>query len=138
MPRRPTTASSGDFDGARLQLEQWRRQPGRGRRIPERLWALAVKLARRHGVSKTSQALRLDYYSLKSRVEAAPRGRRRGGGRGQADGQFVELPVCAVAGTSACVVEFEDRRGRKLRMELQGLGAGELVTLARSLWSEGR
>ena len=37
---------------------------------PQPLWALAVRLAKTHGVSRTATALGLDYYSLKKRADA--------------------------------------------------------------------
>ncbi len=61
--------------GAERQFTKWRRTRKPGMRIPERLWASAVKLAASHGVHPTASALRLDYYSLKKRIErgtAAP------------------------------------------------------------------
>jgi hypothetical protein len=38
--------------------------------IPVELWELAVELAERHGVSRTSQALPVGYYALQARVAA--------------------------------------------------------------------
>ena len=39
-------------------------------RIPQPLWEMAVRLAKAHGLSRTATVLRLDYYTLKARVEA--------------------------------------------------------------------
>ena len=119
-----------DIERVRRQLEQWRRRRNRGRRIPESLWKAAVKLARRHGVSKTAQALRLDYYAIKKRLETTAPSRP---GREEPGGRFVELPL-GVAGP-VCVVEVEEERGARLRLELHGLGAGELTGVVRSVWS---
>ena len=133
-----------DVERVRRQLEQWRRRRDRGRRIPESLWKAAVKLACRHGVSKTAQALRLDYYSLKKRVETAPEPRRAGAGtagiRGaeSSGGRFVEIPLPGVSVTLTCVLEVEDGRGARMRLELQGLGAGDLAGVVQSVWSERR
>jgi hypothetical protein len=94
-----------------------------------------VTLAQKHGVSRTSQALRLDYYSLKGRLEAGPRRPVRA----EAEGRFIEIPLRpALPGGSTCVLEVEDARGARLRLELQGMGAGELAGLVRSVWSEAR
>jgi hypothetical protein len=94
-----------------------------------------MALAHKHGVSKTSQALRLDYYALKKRLEAAARERPA---RAGADGRFIEIPLRPVPGGPACVLEVEDRRGARLRMELQGMGSGELAGLVRTVWSQPR
>ena len=53
----------------RKRFQAWRRTRKAGTRIPERLWALAVKRADAHGLNRTASVLRLDYYSLKKRVE---------------------------------------------------------------------
>lgn len=49
-------------------LETWRKTRQHRQPIPEDLWMKLAVLARSHGVSPVSQALRLDYYSLKRRV----------------------------------------------------------------------
>jgi len=136
----------------RADLVRWRRRRVPGDRIPERLWAAAVDLAREHGVSKTSIALRLDYYLLKDRLEASRRSPtvtrswaasdRRASRTG-----FVEIPfefghaaaAAAAPGstTSAdCVLLLEDARGTRLRVELRGQAASsaQVDSLARSLW----
>ncbi|MCP4201175.1 MAG: hypothetical protein GY769_04495, partial [bacterium] len=50
------------------QFERWRQDRKRGTRIPETLWQAAAEVAGECGVSKTAQALGLDYYGLKKRV----------------------------------------------------------------------
>jgi hypothetical protein len=57
---------------ARTRFQTWRGQRPRGSRIPQRLWAMAVRLGKRHGVARTASALRLDYYGLKRRAASAP------------------------------------------------------------------
>ena len=60
-----------EVEVVRRRFELWRRtQTGRSR-IPEDLWASAVKLAAVHGTCPTAQALRLNYTALKDHVEAA-------------------------------------------------------------------
>jgi len=51
-------------------LGRWRSSHGRGSRIPEGLWREAATLASKHGIHPVSQALRLNYYSLKERIDA--------------------------------------------------------------------
>jgi hypothetical protein len=132
---RSIAVGPGDVSRVRRQFEEWRGSRRPGARIPEPLWRAAVALARRHGVSKTSLALRVDYYSLKKRLEASPRQRAE---RDGAVARFVELPLRAVPGGAACVVEVEDRRGARVRLELQGLGPGELAGLVGTVWSRPR
>ena len=133
MNTRSTAVGPGDVSSVRRQFKEWRRSRRPGARIPEPLWRAAVALARRHGVSKTSLALRLDYYALKKRLEAAP---RRHPERQGAGARFVEIPLRTVPGGPGCVLEVEDGRGARLRMELQGVDAGELPGLVRSVWRQ--
>lgn len=133
-----------EIDRLRRRFEAWRRQRDRGRRIPQALWVAAVSLARRYGVSTISRAVRVDYYSLKKRLEAAlkPSGSRAAAAATVATtavtGGFVEIPVPVVAGASPCVLELEDRHGGRLRLELRGLDAEALTALVRSVWSARR
>jgi len=57
------------LEGLRRRFERWRRTRKVRARIPEPLWASAVKLAGRYGIHRTAKALRVDYYALKKRVE---------------------------------------------------------------------
>jgi hypothetical protein len=91
------------------------------------LWALAVRLVSRHGISRTATALGLDYYSLKKRTQEpadlAP-----------ADGPaFVELPSPVLVGKQA-VLELDRGAGGSLRVHLVGYAAAEIAALARSFW----
>jgi hypothetical protein len=89
------------------------------------LWALAVRLTSTHGLHRTASVLRLDYYSLKKRVEAT---------HGQPDSAgpaFVELPAAVTAGRE-CVLEFEDGAGVSLRIHLRGYDATEIAAVGRS------
>ncbi len=115
------------------RFERWRSNRRRGTRIPTCLWRAAAEAAREHGVSKVSQALRLDYYGLKDRVESAsePSGPEPATGRG-----FLEIPLGAPS--AECVLELEDGQGARLRVELKGAAPAELETLARAFWSMAR
>ncbi len=119
---------------AQSRFERWRRNRPRGTRIPTALWRAATEAAREHGVSKAAQALRLDYYGLKKRVESAPElsDPEAATGRG-----FLEIPLCAPS-AAECVLQLEDRQGARLRVELKGAAPTELETLARAFWSMAR
>ena len=136
MSSRSKVVGPGEVRAVRRQFTEWRRSRRPGDRIPEPLWRAAVALAQRHGVSKTSLALHLDYYALKKRLEAGPN-ERPGGGDG-AGARFVEIPLRAVPNGAACVLEVEGGRGARLRVELQGVDAGALPELVRSVWSPPR
>jgi hypothetical protein len=92
------------------------------------LWALAIRLVRRHGVSRTATALGLDYYSLKKRAQEAV-------GSAPASGPaFVELPSPVPVGKQAAL-ELDYGAGATLRLHLVGYAAAEVAALARSFWN---
>ncbi len=72
MRTRQTLDLAVPLDKARRRFERWRqRRRGRRARIPERLWASAVRAAQVCGLCRTAQTLRLDYAALKKRLKAA-------------------------------------------------------------------
>ncbi len=131
--RRPARDTLSDV---RLQFERWRKSRRRGTRIPEALWRAAAGAGREQGVSKTAQALHLDYYALKKRVESGLE--ERSTVEPASEIKFLEIPLCAPSGRPECVLEFEDGQGARLRVELQGAALAELETVARALWSMSR
>lgn len=66
MPR-PARTLPADLRRAAARIRAWRRTRARRPLSPE-LWGLARGLARRHVVSVTAKALRLDYYALERRA----------------------------------------------------------------------
>jgi len=119
----------------RRQLERWRQGRRRGTRIPEELWQAAADLGREVGVSKTAQELHLDYYALRRRMESGLE--ERPAREAPRAGRFLEIPLCAPP-SPECIVEIEDPRGARLRLELKGVTPAHLETLTRTLWSLAR
>jgi hypothetical protein len=118
----------GDLKRGRSRFRAWRVRRKAGSRIPEPLWALAVRLANVHGVCRTAAELGLDYYSLKKRAEAAT-------GRPSSSGAaFVELPSPVVVGKQ-CLFELENNAGATMRVQLTGYEAAEVAALSRSFWN---
>ena len=107
----------------RDRFTAWRRTRRPKARIPESLWELAVRLASTYGLHRTTRALKLDYYSLKKRVEAAAH-------REKNASAFLELPPVPVS-VQECVIECEDGAVR-LRVHLKGYNAAEIATVGRS------
>lgn len=119
------------LENVRRRFEAWRRTRTGRTRIPDPLWAAAVKVAERHGVHRTAKALRIDYYGLKKRVEEAG----SGGVPARADmATFVELAGPLAVGSVECLVELEDDSGAKMRVHLKGVEAPDLVALSGSFW----
>ena len=118
----------------RQRFERWRRTREVRSRIPEPLWATAVKAAGTYGIHRTARALRVDYYALKKRLEGSPavtasRTPEEGSGA-----TFFEVPAPVWAGPGECTMELEDAGGAKLRVHLKGFGAPDLAELSRSFW----
>ena len=98
-----------EVERVRGQLVEWRGQRRHGQRIPEELWASSVRVARRYGLHRVSQALNLDYYQLKRRCG------QQGACELGAEVAFVEIEAPKPEATS-CVVELEKGNGAKLRV----------------------
>lgn len=119
MKRTQRRALPAGVKELRGRIEQWRRREGRSR-MPEPLWDGAVAFARVHGVYRISQALRVSYDSLKTRLTQAPKAEARGG-RSAVGADFVELAAPApLMGSPATgtVVEVVERNGTKLTIRL--------------------
>ncbi len=164
MRPRETSAEFARFEAVRGRFELWRRTRHGRARIPERLWASAVKLAAAYGLCRTTRTLVLDYNALKRHVgvsgpgdshgDSARIARRRMPGtntarqkmataktiRTEAAGKetamtFVELPPLERAVASECVVELEHPRWAKTRVRLTGCQSPEVVAaLSRNFW----
>jgi hypothetical protein len=136
MNARKTGDLPGDLENTRRRLQQWRQRHQAPTPLPESLWAQAVKLAGRYGVSRTARALGVGYYSLKDRVEKETRS-STGASPARSGARFLELAVSPHRGVGECLLEWEDADGGKMRVHLKGLEVPDLVALSRSFW-EGR
>jgi hypothetical protein len=157
MRTRTTRDLPARLEGMRQRFERWRRTRERRSHIPKPLWASAVKAAGKYGLHRTAQALRLDYYALKKRVEeeetasrnvsrakvapgrvptrrAGVGGVSTGGQDGPAAATFLELAPPVSGGVCECLLELEDPGGAKMRVHLKGVEAPDLAALSRSFW----
>jgi hypothetical protein len=128
----PITTISVAIEDLRRRLEEWRSTQPRRARLPEPLWSEATALARTQGLAATARALRLDYASLKKRLQQLP------AEAPDAPPAFVELLAPAAArNLSACVVELEGPHGGRMRIQFRATPppAADLVALSRILWS---
>ena len=105
----------------------WRKTRARGERIPDSLWNSAAKMAAEYGLNLTARTLKLDYYSLKERMEAAPAQARAAA--------FVELPSSPLPGASECVIEWENHAGGRMRVHVKGQNLPDVLALSRSFWT---
>ena len=125
-----TSAPDHELEQVRRRFELWRKRRKRCSPIPETLWASAVELVREHGLNRTAQALRLDYYALKKRL-VSKEGLLCGSPQ---KATFIEFPLSGAGGSPACTVEMENTRGEKMKIHLAGLGAPELTVLTERFW----
>jgi hypothetical protein len=125
MPRSKTPAIN--LDEAKARFEEWRRNRQGKAAIPDELWATAVEVARKEGVSRTSTELRVEWNHLKRRMAAAS-----GASRQTASLAFVELATPPTQLLPECTIELEGRRGN-LRICVKGAPASYLAALSREL-----
>jgi hypothetical protein len=126
MPRRKTPIIS--LEDAKARFEEWRQNRKGKAAIPDELWAIAVEVARKEGVSRTSTELRVEWNHLKRRMAAAS-----GASRRIALPAFVELVAPPTQSLPECTIELEGRGGR-LRICVNGAPASYLAALSRELW----
>ena len=146
MSTKRTCALPARLENLRRRFERWRRTRKVRSRIPDPLWAAAVKSAVKYGIHRTAKALRVDYYGLKKRAEQkdAIAGAQQEPAvtasktvAAAAEATFLELPATAWAGSGECTLDLEDADGSKLRVHLKGFEAPDLAALSRSFWQSG-
>jgi hypothetical protein len=140
MNARKTRDLPAPLEGVRRRFEQWRKVQKARARIPDSLWASAVKLARVYGINRTAKALRVDYYSLKKRLgpesvadqdfTAVPFGTPEA----RVATTFLELAHPAPTGACDCMLELEDTIGSKMRVHLKAVTPLDLGALCRSFF----
>ena len=141
MSTRQTRELPARLEGVRRRFVQWRTTHKARSRIPDSLWAAAARMAGTYGLHRTARALRVEYYSLKKRVEQhsdAVQGRRESGPMATfvelsppADHGFAAVP----AGACDCTLELEDAGGSKMRVHLKAATSPDLAALCRSFWN---
>ncbi len=119
------------------RFADWRAKRKVGDRIPASLWSAATKVASKVGINRVAMTLRLDYYSLKKRVDATqvPAASDRQGAV-----SFVEIPARSLSGSMStasneCIIEFEKASGDKMRVQFRGSVPDDLASLGRNFWS---
>ncbi|MCK5804251.1 MAG: hypothetical protein KAI66_15545 [Lentisphaeria bacterium] len=101
------------IEGVRTHFENWRAVKSKRDRIPERLWKMATKAARQHGVHTVSRAVGLEYSALKRRVGPALSDPSTEVTR------FVELQGMPAADRAGCVVELEKSNGTRMLISVR-------------------
>ena len=156
-------AGVGDGKGGARRLEDvakqfmhWRELRVRGQHIPEALWDEAVRLCQEHALQQVAGVLRVSLAGLTRRVQ---RGDDRAAHAPGLNTEFVEVVMSTTTPEPAasklelappaepatraatpmpaheCVLEMENARGAKMRIELNGQGLASLVALYSAFWS---
>jgi hypothetical protein len=112
------------------QLDQWRATQKGRTKLPESFWQSAVELARRFGVFRIAQPLRLDYTRLKQRLNTTLPSQKL------PPAAFVELARPNSAGKDECVIEFESAQGAKMRVQWRSSVPPDWSSLLRA-WRDG-
>ena len=114
MPKQTLPASESIAE-LQVQLQQFRSTQPPRTRLPPSVWHSAAELARCDGIYVVARSLRLDYCTLKKHVtgsDAVPARARK-----KPQTRFLELIGGARESSDEYVMEFESRRGRKLRIQ---------------------
>jgi hypothetical protein len=133
MGMKKTRCLPARLEALQRRFQHWRDTHRARSRLPEALWASAVKMTGTYGLNQTAKALRLDYYVLKKRVQqiAIP----------IADPlendatTFLELASPSSAGPCECTLDLENTSGAKMRIHLKGVVSPDLAALSRSFWN---
>ena len=120
------------------RFKRWRESRKRGDRIPTQLWEAAADLAREHGVPRIANRLRLNAVFLNRRMEGAA-SQAPASKADKVDTEFVELFAAPASAATIvvreCVIELENARGVKMRVELNGQGLAGLAHLCSGFWN---
>jgi hypothetical protein len=128
------TSHDESLNQLKERFNLWRETRTRGKHIPAHLWVAAVDLTKEYGLQQVAKELHVDCNRLQKR-QAQTVGTFK---ISKASTQFVELkvpPAPRLAAQSECVIQLENARGAKMRVELNGNGIAGLVDMCHSFWS---
>lgn len=134
MGARPLRDVPARLERLRQRFERWRQTCEPRSRIPGALWSAAVAVAKTCGVNRTARTLRLDYYSLKERVEQEATSPRDPSAVA-ITAPFIELVNPASTGPCQCRLELETADGAKMRVRLKSVAMPDLAAISRSFWN---
>ena len=132
MGRRANREISAQLSRVSGRFAAWRAKRPFGTRIPDSLWAAAVKAAASCGVAKTSRALGVDYYGLRKRLQAKA---SKCVTEPFPMPAFLELPASTLAAPGECMIEFEKPEGCRMRVHLKGVNVPDVLALGAGFWS---
>ena len=138
MARRKRKALPRRIVELKKQIESWRATREKRTRMPEELWGEAVEVARRQGIWKVSNATRVSYESLKSRVEHDEPSASAAAVDAAGAGFVSVAPAPQIFGPPepvATEVELVAVDGARLVVRVEGREGLDVAGLARAFWS---
>jgi hypothetical protein len=148
-----------DVLAVHTEIEFWRKKRQKRGAIPSTIWFAASALAKRYGVYRISQALRLNYGALKQRLEkVSSEGEWSSNSNSGTDErcEFVELTGVGAmnvpseekvsektmgsgsAGVSGMEIEVSDRRGCRMTVRVMEDKGVDIPKLISTFWSQSR
>jgi len=120
----------------RKRFEIWRKSKRGRERIPEPLWASAVKFCERYSAHRVSRWLRLNSTALRHRLS----GNHPPGRHGDQAPAFVEWvgtsPAPMPSSAAEYVLELEGAQGPNIRLRVRGAKVAEVAQLTSLLRKE--
>jgi len=124
--------SGQHLESLRERLERWRAEHGgRGRRIPDELWAEAMEVAGEDGVERTAGVLRLDRERLGDLVTESKRWRNDGR---EEKAKFIEVELPKVCDRGCTMISLIGGDGEEMRI-IDMAGDVDVQALAQAFWS---
>ena len=129
----------GQLGRVQKKLQHWRSQHGgRGRALPQELWAAAVEVAVVEGVEVTARALGVKHERLRELVARSGAGWAAAAEHAAASSAaFVEVDAQRVFTRGQMVVRVSGRDGAQLEITLEG-GTADVASLVRTFWEGAR
>ena len=116
----------------REQFISWRSSRSRREPIPEALWESAVSLAGEHSIGRICRVLSLSHSDLKRRVQAGGNHRHQDEDGGSCS--FVEFALNKSGSGIECLMEMEDNKGGRLKLQMKGGIGFNLLEVAQAFW----
>jgi hypothetical protein len=123
----PTIAPT--LEQVRQRFESWRQRRKKRTRIPQNLWQAAIALSEEYSICHLSKTLRVNYTTLKSKVENA--NTTEEGPSDTLPARFIELPAPVVP-LRESTIEMIKSDGAVMRVHVKGADCLDLVELGRA------
>ena len=128
------SAITPTLEQVRQCFESWRQRRKKRTRIPQSLWQSAIALSGEYSICHLSKALRVNYTTLKNKVENTNPPEEHPANILPAS--FIEIPA-PIAPSLEATIEMIKRDGSVMRMHIKGSGCSDLIELGKAFWEMG-